>query len=320
MRLKKLFLICTTVSIAFSSCNKDDDDGGGFTFEERDRGEQAVEDEERLVEFLSTHFYNYEDFQNPSEGFDYRITFDTIAGENSDKISILDSEELIEKTVNRDDVDYTLYILKIREGQGERPTFADSTLVAYTGQLINETVFNDNIVSPVWFDLPGYTTLNANGQPARAGSVLPGFSESLTEFKSSTGFTVNADNTISWNNDYGIGAIFSPSGLAYFSSPPQGSGIPPYAPLIFKVNLYRVVKADHDNDGVPSWMEDIDGDGDLYNDNTDEDNFPNHSDADDDGDGTPTREEIVINADGSVELIDSNNNGTPDYLDPDTFK
>lgn len=318
MRLKKLFLICATISIAFSSCNKDDDNTP--TFEERDRGEQAVEDDEQLVEFLSSHFYNYEEFENPSEGFDYRIEFDTIAGENADKTSLFDSEDLIKKSVTRDDVEYTLYILKVREGEGDRPTSADSTLVAYTGQLMNQTFFNDNMISPVWFDLPGYITLDERGRPARTGGVLPGFSESLVEFKSATGYDVNPDNTVSWNNDYGIGAVFVPSGLAYFSNPPSGSGIPGYAPLIFKINPYRAVEADHDRDGIPSWMEDLNEDGNVYNDNTDGDTFPNHSDADDDGDGTPTRKEIVINEDGTIELTDSNNDGTPDYLDPDTFK
>ncbi|MDT0646400.1 hypothetical protein RM545_06845 [Zunongwangia sp. F260] len=319
MRLKKLFLICATMSIGFISCNKDDDDETP-TFEERDRGEQAIEDDERLVEFLSTHFYNYEEFQNPSEGFDYSIEFDTISGENSEKTSLLESEDLMVKSVTRDDVEYDLYILKVREGEGDRPTMADSTLVAYTGQLMNQTVFNENMVSPVWFDLPGYIILDANGRPGRAGGVLPGFSESLVEFKSSTGYDVNPDNTISWKNDYGIGAVFVPSGLAYFSSPPSGSGIPGYAPLIFKINLYRTVEADHDKDGIPSWMEDLDNDGNVFNDNTDGDNFPDHSDADDDGDGTPTRDEIVIREDGTLELTDTNNDGTPDYLDPDFFK
>ena len=318
MRLKKLFLICATISVAFSSCNKDDDDTP--TIEERDRGEQAIEDDEKLVEFLSTHFYNYEEFENPSEGFDYRIKFDTIAGENSDKTSLLQSEDLIKKSVTQDDVDYTLYILKVREGEGDRPTMADSTLVAHTGQLIDKTVFKDNMVSPVWFDLPGYVVLNSQGRPTLVGGEIPGISESLVEFKSATGYDVNPDNTISWHNDYGIGAVFVPSGLAYFSSPSQGSGIPRYAPLIYKINLYRVAEADHDRDGVPSRLEDVNEDQNLYNDNTDGDSFPNYSDPDDDGDGTATRDEILITEDGDVELIDTNNDGTPDYLDPDFFK
>ena len=66
-------------------------------------------------------------------------------------------------------------------------------------------------------------------------------------------------------------------------------------------------------------MEDLDGDMNVFNDDTDENNYPNNSDADDDGDGTPTRDEIVINEDGSIEFPDQNGDGVPDYLDKETF-
>ena len=66
-------------------------------------------------------------------------------------------------------------------------------------------------------------------------------------------------------------------------------------------------------------MEDLDGDGILSNDDSDENSTPNYLDADDDGDGTPTRDEIIINEDGSLEFPDTSGNGIPDYLDPNTF-
>ncbi|WP_373059169.1 FKBP-type peptidyl-prolyl cis-trans isomerase [Zunongwangia sp. H14] len=316
MRLKQLFLGAAVLSMGLISCNKDDDDGI-TTVPERDRGEQAAEDNEALVSYLSTHFYNYEEFEIPSDDFDYRIRIDTIAGENSDKTALIDSDKLMEKTVEDEDVEYTLYILKVREGGGRKPTFADSTLVGYKGMLLNDEVFDQNMVAPVWFDLPGYVALNANGRLARYGGVIPGFSESLTEFRAATNYTVNPDNTVNWEN-YGIGAVFVPSGLGYFSA--GQSGIPPYSPLVFEINLYRAVEADHDGDGIPSWMEDLDDDGNLFNDDTDGNGYPNHSDPDDDGDGTSTRKEIVILEDGSVEFPDSNSDDTPDYLDPDVFQ
>ncbi|MDT0644839.1 hypothetical protein RM553_18520 [Zunongwangia sp. F363] len=317
MRLKQLFLICTLFGLTFTSCNKDDDDDGVTTVPERDRGEQAVEDDEALVAYLSTHFYNYEEFETPPENFDYRIRIDTIAGENSDKTPLIDSDKLVEKIVDDEDVEYSLYILKVREGGGRMPTFADSTLVGYKGELLNGNIFDQNMAAPVWFDLPGYITVNSNGRLARFGGVIPGFSESLTEFRAATNYTVNPDNTITWE-DYGIGAVFVPSGLGYFSM--GQSGIPAYSPLIFEINLYRALEADHDGDGIPSWMEDLDEDENLFNDDTDEDGYTNHSDPDDDGDGTPTREEIEILEDGTLVFPDSNNDGTPDYLDPDVFK
>ena len=84
--------------------------------------------------------------------------------------------------------------------------------------------------------------------------------------------------------------------------------------------------ADHDNDGIPSIEEDLNENGFLYDDNTDEslerENrrplLANLLDTDDDGDGVLTRTEIS-DADGNIifPYPDSNNDGTPDYLDPD---
>ena len=50
---------------------------------------------------------------------------------------------------------------------------------------------------------------------------------------------------------------------------------------------------DHDNDGILSINEDIDGDGDPLGDDTDNDNIWNMYDSDDDGDGTLTINESV---------------------------
>lgn len=315
MNLKYVFFLSVFFSLALVSCDNDDDDVEPIP--ERDRGEQAIEDEEALMNYLETHFYNYEDFENPSEDFDYKVRFDTISGDNADKTPIIDSDDLIIKTTELDDIDYTYYVLKVREGEGEQPKFSDSTFVSYEGQLLNRTTF-DASTNPVWFDLVGYDVINQNGQVQRMGGVIPGFAKALPEFKTSTGFVVNPDNTVSWNNDYGIGAVFLPSGMGYFSSG-QGS-IPPYSPLIFSFKLHEMDEADHDRDGIPSWMEDIDDDGNLFNDNTDGNRLSNHSDRDDDGDGTLTEDEIEVDEEGNVNLIDSNDDGVPDYLDPDTFK
>lgn len=299
MRLNKILLAGFFMAAFLVGC-KDDDDNGTDEVVERDRTEQEMADREALEEYLQTHFYNYEDFENPSEGFDYVVRFDTINEANADRIPLIESDLLESKTVTRDDVEYTIYVLKVREGEGEQPTFADSTFVTYRGELLNRKMF-DNAVTPVWFDLP---------------QLIPGFTQGVIEFKGATGFDVNEDNSVTWNNDYGVGAVFMPSGLGYYSRP-QG-GIPPYSPLIFTINLYGVNQADHDNDGIPSYMEDLNGDQNLENDNTDNDNLVNFIDDDDDGDFIPTREEINIDPEtGEITFPDKDNDGTPDYLDPD---
>jgi len=301
MQLNKFFILSFISALTLISCDEDDN-GNSPEIEERDPEEQAIADEDSINNFLDTHFYNYEEFENPDEDFDYMVRIDTIAGENSDKTPLSEEENLMMKTVVNNDVEYSMYVLKVREGEGQQPKFTDSTLVNYRGELLNLSAF-DNASTPVWFDL---TTL------------IKGFTEGVVEFKGASGYKVNPDNTVEFNDDYGIGAFIFPSGLGYFSS--SQTSIPPYSPLIFNVQLLQVNEADHDGDGIPSWMEDLNENRSVLDDDTDEDETPNFADRDDDGDGTPTRDEIIINEDGSIEFPDSNGNGTPDYLDPDTFQ
>ncbi len=100
---------------------------------------------------------------------------------------------------------------------------------------------------------------------------------------------------------------------------------------------------DDDGDGIPTIDEDVDGDTDPTNDDTDGDDNPNYLDPDDDGDGIPTTQEIAdagddvdFDDDGDVNWLDPdsdgdgisdaaentgdgdlNNDGVPDYLDPE---
>ncbi len=143
----------------------------------------------------------------------------------------------------------------------------------------------------------------------------------------------------------GNGILFIPSGLAYGNFGTQG--IPPNEPLLFHIRLGLVERADHDRDALLSSVEDLDGDGNSNNDDTDGDGFPNYLDPDDDNDGVLTRNELELKtyiiAVGETEpilafneyeydrigddtnvtiytavVLDSNNDGTPDYLDPET--
>ena len=161
----------------------------------------------------------------------------------------------------------------------------------------------------------------------------------------------NSDGTVRFDN-YGIGVMFLPSGLAYFNV--ATTGISSYSCLIFKFELQQYKVMDHDNDYIPSYMEDLDADMDIYNDDTDADLVSNFLDTDDDGDGFSTFREVIaldltdtsleglsaqmqafepldsdqlftplITADDgtfSITLItleDTNGNGIPNYLDAD---
>jgi len=281
------------------SCSSDDDTGEPL--ELRDPEEVRDENLLQIESFLETHFYRFED--NPQNPNFQNIVFDTIAGDNANEEPIINSQFLKSKQVFQQDVEFKLYYLKFREGaeSSRQPTFADSVLVTYRGFSLFENQTFDGSPNPIWFDLT---------------NNIRGFYEVMDEFRGSTSFQENPDGTISFDDNFGIGTVFIPSGIAYYSAPPSGSGIAAYEPIVFNIQLYRSIEADHDQDGVPSWMEDLNNNRRLTDDDTDEDNIPNFVDVNDDGDGTLTEDEIEFDADGNLILPDSNGNGTPDYLDP----
>ena len=315
--------ILGTLCIAcfFVACSGDDGDVlEGVS--PRTLGEVLPEDEAAIEEFLATHFYNYEDFDEPIDpDFDLRVRIDTIAGENADKTPL--AQQVKDTTINVSaiqlnldseevDIGHKLYYIEVREGAGPSPTIGDSTLLRYNGTLLDNSSF-DAVSDFVWQELPFF---------------LRGFHQGVSKLKTGTleQLDNNPDGTVRFN-DSGIGIIIMPSGLAYFLNSPS-TLIPAYSPLVFSVEIgQRIEGTDNDNDGVPNIMEDLDGDGDLFNDNTDNDveeeqgllaGIPNFRDTDDDGDGILTRTEIS-DADGNIifPYPDSNNDGIPDYLDID---
>lgn len=79
-------------------------------------------------------------------------------------------------------------------------------------------------------------------------------------------------------------------------------------------DIPNYLDTDDDNDSLLTINEDPDGDGNVLNDDTDVDSIPNYLDDDDDGDGILTIDEDV-DGDGDVTNDDSDGDGTPDYLD-----
>jgi len=306
-KLLFLFFSCTI----FLSCKNDDDTAP--VIPPRDKAEVAIEDHAKILEFLKTH--KFEMAPNPLNPDYQLIVFSQVSSGSSE--ALINSEFLEQKTIIDDDVEYTLYYLKIREGAPSqpKPTFADYVVTTYRGQLLDLTKFDES-VNPFRFNLPG--------EDGSRG-VITGLMEALFEFRGASDYTVNPDNTIEFSDDFGIGAVFIPSGLAYFARNDIGS-IPQYSSLIFTFQLYKTIQGDHDGDGVPSVYEDLNGDRFLITDDTDKDGAPNFLDTDDDGDGIPTREEVIIddkNDDGyisedEITFPDSDGDGTPDYLDPDS--
>jgi len=252
--LKNILSLVISIIFLIFSCKKEDN----VVEPPRDIQEQSIEDDQSLEDFLSTHFYNYDDFLDLE--YSNYLVFDTISGENISKIPLINQvkKEIIRIQTSEDTyVNHNLYYLIAREGSGKNPATPDSTYLSYEGTLLNGYSF-DSSKSPIWFDLT---------------QVVRGFREGVSKFKSGD-FTVNDDNTVDFFG-YGHGALFIPSGLGYFNQ--NAGSIPQYSPLIFKIKLYLVNQTDHDGDGIPSVDEyDIDGDGSP--DDTDQDGVPDYLD------------------------------------------
>jgi FKBP-type peptidyl-prolyl cis-trans isomerase FkpA len=321
---KAKFVFFIAITLLVVACKKDDG-GDIIRVPPRALDEVAAEDEAAIQEYLATHFYNYDEFESPPADFDFRIRLDTIAGSNSDKRPLAEDIQSVTIAVSTDEfllsaeqtVNHKLYYLVAREGAGASPTVADSAYVRYRGSLLNGTVFDGALTIPTWFDL---AALQGPQQGVR------GFTEVMPFLKTGSNVVENPDGTFSVEG-YGVGMVIIPSGLGYFNVS-QGN-IPAYSPLIFTLDLFTINPADHDGDGIPSILEDVNGDGYLYNDNTDEAQerasgsflrFMNYLDADDDNDDTLTIDEITLDAEGNLVLPfpDGDNDGIPDHLDRDT--
>ena len=288
---KKLFFL-VPVFLLFLQCKKEDTTEP-YTI--RDYSQQVIVDQDLLETYLKTHTYNYEDFNNES---DVNIKLDTISDNNSSRVSLFEQASI--KTIDVTNAEgqitsHNLYYIIAREGSNESPSVADSVYVAYDGILTDGSTF-DNRKFPIWIDL---------------ANSLEGFREGVSELRTGK-FTENSNGTIAYTS-FGVGLFFIPSGIGYFEN--ISSGIPEYSPLIFTVKLMTHTDTDHDNDGILSIFEDIDGDNKPFGDDSDGDNLWNMYDVDDDGDGILTVNEIDKNNDSIID--DTNNDGIPDYLDPD---
>ena len=292
MKITKYLLVFITLIIIFFSCNKDE------PYTPFDHAGQSIKDEEKLQDFFETHYY-----------------IPPATNEQFGELKLIENGEtpltdlVTMKEVTLNDIVYKVYHLKnMPEGVNDSPIAVDSALVNYKGVLLfdnqdDKTVFDKNKNFSFWANL--------------YGSVIPGWTFLLPNFKSGVNTsTQNGEDDISFENT-GKGVIFMPSGVAYRNNPT--SSIPANSPLIFHVEMAMVNHNDQDKDGIYSLYEDLDGDLNVANDDTDDDNIANFIDFDDDNDGLSTRyENADANEDGNPDdAVDTDGDNTPDYLDND---
>lgn len=342
MKIKnlKFSLVLVAILVSFISCGDDDDDNT-VDFEIRDRTEQQVIDKDSIISYLTTHYYNSSFIASTSNAkyTDIVITElpqDTdgnyLAMPNPDENTLLlDAVDVFTSTYL--EVSYEYYILRLNEGGGESPKFTDAIRVRYEGSSVaSESVF-DTSITPI--------TLSLQGNGFTTFGTVKGWQLVMPMFNSASDFTFN-NGSVNYN-DFGLGVMFIPSGLAYFAGSTTGIS---YDNLIFKFELLQMEELDHDSDGIPSYIEDLDDNLDVDDDDTDEDLFPDYIDNDDDADGVLTLDELIpteyivdtnmgeeeptlglneyeisrsttngVIKINTVTIADDNEDGIPDYLD-----
>ena len=316
MKMKiKYFLIIVVISALFYACPDDDD--GIESIPERDREEQQIIDNDSLIGYLETHYYNSGDFGmgNPNPDLSQIVVTELMEGETvpDDHTLLIDAVET--HTTLFLDIEYDYYILRINQGgSAMAPNFSDNVRVNFAGSTLDDEIFDDS-VNPVDFDMT---------------SLIPAWSRVMPQFNAAESFVENGDGTVSYNN-FGVGIMYVPSGLGFWSA--GAPGVQPYSNLIFAFDMYQTEVLDHDDDNVPSYLEDIDGDLALSDDDTDGDGLADFIDVDDDGDLVLTKyedlepdEDLLVDRDGDGDPTndigdldptndDRNGNDIPNYLD-----
>ncbi|MDO6675691.1 peptidylprolyl isomerase [Tenacibaculum sp. 1_MG-2023] len=267
-----------------------------------DHEAQALKDKDSIAKFLKNYYFD--------------DTIDSIKPIVAGKTPLSEDTRLIKKTHTENDIEYDLYHLVIEEGQSPKgnPTELDSVLtnyqVWYTTK-VDQLELSQTGTTPIWWNL------TLSGSQFDAPTPIRGWTLGIPNFKAGIN-TSSQGEPISYD-EFGKGILIVPSGLAYRNS--VNGGIPANSQLIFYIDLFDFVEdTDHDRDGVASINEDLDGDGNPRNDDTDKDNIPNYLDTDDDGDGVLSKDEDK-NGDGNPanDFSDPNKPTIPDYLNRDIF-
>ena len=324
----KFYFILSMLSLALFSCSKNKDEE---VTPPREYSEQYPTDLKDIEEYLKTYY-----IEEVTTDFDIKISKIPTGGTQK-SIWEQTTYPLQFREVNLHGLKYKLYYLVLNQGVGESPSNVDAVFTAYKGDYLQQ-VTKDGVTTLTVTEFERSSNPQQFFQLTGIDAVIRGWSEFFPKLKTGI-YSSNADGTVSYK-DYGAGAVFIPSGLGYYST---GKGtIPAYAPLVFNVKLYEIQRNDQDGDGIPSYLEDLDGDGYMYSftnttlyptkpttnpDDTDGDEVPDCFDVDDDGDNYTTKlERSYKDANGVTkyyEFVDipfcTGGNGKKRHLDPKCY-
>jgi hypothetical protein len=289
MKLKRILFSLLVGAIIFNSCKGNDTPKDNF-----DHAAQALLDDQKINEYLETHFYT-----PPAANENFGVIDTILNGETPIK-------DIVQtKNITFEGVDYNLYyIIDLPEGSGEHPTKLDRVFTKYKGTTIDneQKVFDERSVNYTWFTL--------------TGGAIPGWTYGLPLYKAASTIISAEDEPFEFDQP-GKGVLFIPSGLAYRN---LGAGaVLPNTSLTFHIVLGAIERNDLDADGLYSLYEDLNNDQNFDNDDTDGDKKPNFRDTDDDGDRILTKYE---NADPNEDhnpsdALDTDGDNIPNYLDDD---
>ena len=276
--MKLRYIITLFIALSIISCKKSEEE------EPHDPVAQSKIDDALLVEFLQTHYLTADN------------EIEEITAGETPLYTQVETDD-----ITYDDVQFKMYRYMGDEGVGTNPSSSDSIQTLYRGYTLDQFQFDQNLTyttTKSWFMLP---------------NLILGWRYGYPHYKSGEK-VIYPDESFGYENA-GQGIIFIPSGLAY--GPSGTFSISPNSPIYFFIELGAVIIADADNDWVVNSDEDLNKNGNVNDDDTDDDNLPNYLDIDDDGDRVLTKEEDA-NGDGDPRNDDTDGDGVPDYLDKDT--
>ena len=297
----KYYFILLVTSLSLFSCSKHN---SNTVVPLRDYSVQYTADLATIEEYLKTYYFTVTNHPGFTDDQDIVFTKIPSGGTQPSAWSYLNNAsfpKLLSRDVNFHGITYKVYYLVLREGTGEKPTNVDAVLASYRGDYLGQVAATSTAaayLAVTQFEETKYPQSFFN-----LNSTITGWSEIFPLFRKGT-YTSNPDGTVSYAN-FGAGVMFLPSGLAYYGS--GTATIPAYSPLVFSFKLYEIQRTDLDGDGIPSYLEDLNGDGYMYDfrntvsypvtptsnpDDSDGDGIPNFYDVDDDGDNYTTKIEI----------------------------
>lgn len=287
MNLRKISLLIIVIALSILSCNEDDRFNGITPL---NIAEKYIQDSTAISNYLKTHYYNSSDFNEGTGGAeDIKIGTLELEGEAIPNGNTLLIDGVESKSYVLGDITYHYYILKIRQGEGSRsPKFSDNVIIGYEGYRIPDgSVFDARVI-------PNLANLDLT-------STIRGWQLTIPDFNTAADVSGQGDGTFSIEGS-GLGMMFLPSGLAYLFDDTNELRI---QNLAFKFQLVKSFENDHDQDGIPSWVEDINEDNQFTfnprdqdiegDDDTDNDGIVDYLDTDDDNDGVLTKNELLLN-------------------------